>query len=188
MKRLILAILLTISYFSVIAQQSDPWEEYMTPNEVHRMLSEYAGDFDMEISMWPAEGKDPMKVKVAAKNQMILGGRFLELSQTGTMMDMDYQSVTTIGFNTSGKNMDLITITNMGTGTLSLTGAWNQNTKIATLSGQMISPGGGKVIRIRQILHFIDKNTLIIQNIDQADGQKARKTVEYKLTRTPTIN
>ena len=186
MKTLLLTILTTLCYSIVHAQQADPWEEYMTPNEVHQMLGEYAGHFNMEISMWATEGKEPMKIKVAAKNKMILGGRFLEVSQTGTMMEMDYQSVTTIGYNTSGKNMDLTTITNMGTGTLSLTGASNPGTKIATLAGQMISPGGGKVIRIRQILHFIDKNTLIIQNIDQADGQKARKTVEYKLTRAQT--
>ncbi|WP_432709186.1 DUF1579 family protein [Pedobacter sp.] len=185
MKTILLSILATLSFNTVQAQQTDPWVAYMTPNEVHRMLSEYTGNFDVEISMWATEGKAPVKVKVAANNQMILGGRFLEVRQSGIMMDMDYQSITILGYNTSGKKMDLTSVTNMGTGILFLSGAWNPSTKIATLSGQMNSPDGGKTIRIIQVLRFIDKNTLVIQNIDQADGQKPRKTIEYKMTRAP---
>ena len=183
MKTLLLVIIAMLTFSTAKAQKQDPWSEYMTPNEVHKLLGEYAGAFDMEITMWPDEGKEPAKVKVASNHQMILGGRFLELRQTGKMMGMDYLSVSTFGYNTSGKSFDLITLNNMGTGTLSLTGTWNPEIKEATVSGQMISPGSNKVIKIRQVIHFQDKNRLTITNYDQSEGRQPQKTIEYKLTR-----
>jgi hypothetical protein len=182
MKTFLLVLVTTLS-LTAQAQQKDPWLDYMTPNEVHQLFKTYTGDFDMEITMWPEEGKDPIKVKVASAQQMILGGRFLELRQSGTMMGMDYQSTTTIGYNTVSKAVDLITINNMGTGILSLSGSWNPEIKEAVVSGQMISPGEKKVIKIRQVIHFPNKNTISIENYDQAEGQPARKTVAYTLTR-----
>jgi hypothetical protein len=62
---------------------------------------------------------------------MLLGGRFLEMEQKGEMMGMDYQSIITMGFNNTNKKFALTTITNMGTGILSLVGDWDNTSKTA---------------------------------------------------------
>jgi hypothetical protein len=94
----------------------------------------------MEITMSMGAGKEPSIIAVNSEHNMLLGGRFMEMKQHGNMMGMDYQSIMTIGFNNTDKRMALTTITNMGTGTLSLFGEWNKESKSASLFGKLTNP------------------------------------------------
>lgn len=178
-------IILTFLAMSIImnAQETDPWAEYMTPNEVHKMLQEYIGEFKMEISMWMTEGKEPIIINVNSSHQLILGNRFLQMTQTGNMMGMEYESVSTLGYNTIDKLFSLTTLTNMGTGTLYLSGSWDKNNRIATLNGQITNPVDGTLIKVRQKISFIDKDNLLIENFDTHGGGTERKSIRYKLVR-----
>src|SRR5690606_34896741 len=122
------------------AQRQDPWAEYMTPSSVHTLFSQYTGSFKMEITMSMGEGKEPSLIIVNSEHTMLLGNRFLEMKQQGNMMGMDYQSIMTLGYNNIDKKMALTTITNMGTGTLSLFGDWDEKSKSAVLFGQLTNP------------------------------------------------
>jgi hypothetical protein len=113
------------------AQNSNPWGAYMTPSEIHTFFAQYTGSFKMEITM--NTGKETTLIKVNSEHVMLLGGRFLEMKQQGDMMGMDYQAITTLGVNNTDKKFSLTTITNMGTGTLSLFGNWDDKTQSATL-------------------------------------------------------
>lgn len=121
----------------------------MTPIDVHKMLEEYVGEFSMEISMWMTEGKAPEIINVNSIHKMILGNRFLEMTQTGNMMGMEYSAISTIGFNTINKQFSLTTLTNMGTGTLYLKGSWDAKKKITELKGQITNPPDNKLIMVR---------------------------------------
>ena len=129
MKNAFILILLIFNWTSMTAQTNDPWAEYMTPSDVHSVFAQYVGSFTMEITMSMGEGKEPTIIKIDSENNLLLGGRFLEMKQHGKMMGMDYQSITTIGFNNTDKKFALTTITNMGTGTLSLFGNWDNTNK-----------------------------------------------------------
>jgi hypothetical protein len=155
----------------------------MTPNDIHKMLEEYSGEFNMEISMWMTEGKAPEIINVNSTHKMILGNRFLEMAQTGNMMGMDYSSLSTIGYNTINKSFSLTTLTNMGTGTLYLKGTWDAKSKIATVKGQITNPIDNKPIIVRQKISFIDKDNLLIENFDTYQGEKEKKSIQYKLVR-----
>jgi Protein of unknown function (DUF1579) len=183
MKLFILSACLLLANLHTNAQQTDPWTAYMMPSKMHDILKEYSGDFNMEITMWMTAGEAPMIANVQSKNKMILGGRFLEMVQTGKMMEMDYQSVTTIGFNNSNNNLGLTTLNNMGTGTLFLSGMGSDTSKIINITGRMTNPVDKKVITIRQQINFISKNILLIENFDTYEGEKERKSMQYKLTR-----
>ena len=58
----------------------------MTPSEVHQGLSQYTGNFTMEIAMSIETGKEPTIIVVNSVHKMLLGGRFLEMKQQGVMM------------------------------------------------------------------------------------------------------
>jgi hypothetical protein len=165
------------------AQNKDPWAVYMTPSEVHKLMEKMTGSFKMEITMSMGAGKEPNIVTVNSDNKMLLGGRFLEMKQQGTMMGMDYQSIMTFGFNTIDKKMSLTTITNMGTGTLSLFGVWDENSKSASLKGLLTNPVTQTVINVRQVITFIDDNTILIESYDQEGDKPEIKTVQYKFIR-----
>ena len=183
MKQILLVFTCFIISTTTNAQKADPWTEYMTPNEIHKLLGDYIGEFNMEISMWMTEGQAPEIINVSSKHKMILGNRFLEMTQTGNMMGMEYSSVSNIGYNTINKLFSLTTLTNMGTGTLYLTGSWNNKNKIATLKGQTTNPLDNKIIMVRQKISFINKDNLLIENFDTYQGQKEKKSIQYKLVR-----
>ncbi len=165
------------------AQTKDPWSAYMMPNEIHRLLNEYVGEFDLEITQWMQERREPMIVKITSDHKMILDNRFLEMTQSGKMRGMDYHSLTTIGFNTISKIISLTTLTNMGTGTLYLNGNWDPEKRAASLTGQMINPVDGKTIAVRQQLTFLNESNLLIENYDTYEGGTERKSVQYKFVR-----
>ena len=98
MKQLLTTLFIFLSVTTGKAQKPDPWITYMMPDEIHKMLEDYSGSFDLEISMWMGEGEKPAVVQISTMNKMILGGRFLEITQTGNMMGTDYYSIVTIGF------------------------------------------------------------------------------------------
>lgn len=165
------------------AQNQDPWIEYMTPTAIHALLSQYTGSFTMEITMSMGEGNDPAIVKVKSEHSMLLGGRFLEMKQHGDMMGMDYQSIMTLGFNNIDKKVALTTITNLGTGTLSLFGDWDEKTQTATLFGPLTNPVTKGIINVRQVVTFVDSNTILIESYDQEGDKTEKKTTQYKFTR-----
>ncbi|HYK75826.1 MAG TPA: DUF1579 family protein, partial [Daejeonella sp.] len=177
MKQLLLSITLLFSTIAMQAQETDPWTKYMTPLSTHKFLSRYTGNFEMEIKMWMNEGKEPMIVKVNSKHDTILGGRFLEMKQAGNMMGMDYQSIMTLGFNNTDEKFAMTTLTNMGTGILSLHGNWDVENKVANLTGQMTNPVSKNKINVRQKITFLDDNTILIENYDQEGNSQEKKSI-----------
>ena len=179
--RTLLAIATLLQVTLMNAQEKDPWTIYMTPSSVHELFAKYEGDYQMKITM---DGlKEPALLK--SSHKMILGGRFLALKQSGKMMGMDFESIYTIGYNTIDKTISMTTITNMGTGTLSLNGSWNENLKTATLYGKLTNPVSKKTINVRQTVEF-KNGVLLIQSFDQEEGKAEKKTVEYKFVRERT--
>ena len=179
----IFLLILIISSTIMNAQNQDPWDVYMSPSSIHSLFSQYTGSFKMEITMSMGEAKEPSIITVSSEHVMLLGGRFLEMKQHGNMMGMDYQSIITIGFNNTDKKMALTTITNMGTGTLSLFGEWDEKTKTATLFGQLTNPLTKGVIKVKQTVAFVNENIILIESYDTEDDKSETKTVQYKLIR-----
>lgn len=179
----ILFLFLFINSTIMNAQNLDPWVEYMTPSSIHSLMSKYTGSFKMEITMSMGEGNDPAIISVSSEHGMLLGDRFLEMKQQGNMMGMDYQSISTLGYNTIDKKMNLTTITNMGTGTLSLFGEWDEQTKTANLYGQLTNPVSKGVIKVRQTVYFVDDDTILIESYDTEGDKPEKKTVQYKFVR-----
>ena len=183
MKNVFILILLNFNWTNITAQTNDPWAEYMTPSDVHSVFGQYAGSFKMEITMSMSEGKEPVIITMDSENTLLLGGRFLEMKQQGNMMGMAYNAITTAGFNNTDKKFALTTITNMGTGTLSLSGDWDHTTKTANLFGQLTNPVSKEIINVRQTVSFIEGNCILIESFDREGNMPEKKTVQYKFIR-----
>ncbi|MHA6727316.1 DUF1579 family protein [Chryseobacterium sp. A301] len=183
MKCVFSAMLLFLLCTFTKAQDQDPLTEYMNPSAVHSLLSKYTGLFKMQISISMGEGEKPLVVIVNSENRMLLGNRFLEMKQLGNMLGTDYQSISTLGFNNSDKNFTLTTISNLLTGTLSLVGPWDEKMKVATVRGKMMDPMTKKILPVKQVITFVDADTLLIENFDKHADKPEQLTIWYKLTR-----
>lgn len=103
---LLLAALVTPA--RVVSQQPDSAEQArvreammaaMQPGPEHERLAELAGEWSMDIRMWPAPGAEPMQSSGTAENRMILGNRFLESRSAGGQEPMRIESLILLGFD-----------------------------------------------------------------------------------------
>ncbi len=167
---------------TLFAQARNPWNDYKNPTETHNLFKKYTGDFSMEIIMY-LEHEDSIVYNVDSKHAMLLGGRFLEMNQRGSIQDMEYLTRMTIGYNNASQQITMTVLTNMGTGTLNLVGHWTEKGKKAELHGHLLNPVTKNWIQVRQEITFVDENTLIIENFDRTETAPESKTVRYTLTR-----
>ncbi len=185
MKKIILSALAIAFCSSMFAQSADDtkaWQAYMTPGDIHKMLAKYDGDWTEEITMWMAPGAAPMVNKATTKNEMVMGGRYQVSKTTGNMMGMPFEGMSTLGYDNAKKEFNSTWIDNFGTGTILLTGTWDDKTHIITLKGKEFDPMTGKDLQVKQTMQFIDDDNQLIEMFI-ANGQGEFKTMSIKITR-----
>lgn len=62
-----------------------------------------------------------------------------------------------------------------------MTGEWSDDSKSAILFGQLTNPDTKNAINVKQVVFFIDNETILIESINQEGDKPEKKTVEYKL-------
>jgi hypothetical protein len=67
---------------------------------------------------------------------------------------------------------------------LSLFGNWDEKAKVATLFGKLTNPVSKNTIHVKQVVTFVDSDTLLIESYDQEGDKPETKTVEYKWIRS----
>lgn len=192
MKILISIILFILPVFVFAQTDKDnsmsAWQKYVTPGNTHKFLSVYEGEWTEEISIWMSAGSQPEKFTITTVNKMILGGRYLQTTQSGYMAGTTFEGINTLGQHANSEKFTLTIIDNMGTGTLTLQGFWATPEKVIELFGDIPSPENNDVVHVRQVITFVDKDHYIIQNFDKRASHNEYKSAEYHFTRTTAQN
>jgi hypothetical protein len=189
MKRITLTMcaIITIAICSVAKAQSEAemkkWMDYMTPGDVHKMVSSWDGTWTGEISVWMAPNTPATKSVGTAINKMVLGGRYQVSNHTGEFGGMPFEGQSTLAYDNIKKVFESVWIDNMGTGVMHLTGPWDAATKTISLTGKMLDPMSGKEVTVRETLKVIDDNTQVIEMYAPGPDGKEYKTMEIKSTR-----
>jgi hypothetical protein len=188
MKRLtfaFLAIFLFFISYSSYAQNNDDMKAmaaYAAPGDIHKMLAKSAGTWTCAVTMWMAPGAQPMNSTTEAKNEMILGGRYLQQTNTGSFMGQPFTGVSTTGYDNAKKIFVNTWIDNMGTGIMFLTGTWDATSNTVTFTGSMADPSSGKDIAVKETLKIVDDNHEEMAMYTTAGGHEF-KNMEIKMVR-----
>lgn len=91
-----------------------------TPGDHHEHLEQFVGAWATRGKFWTAPGAEPMESTGEAEHKSVLGGRFIELTYKGVMMDMPFEGMGFIGYDNYQKKHVDFWIDNFGT--LMLTG------------------------------------------------------------------
>lgn len=89
--------------------------EKIMPGPEHEALTSLAGEWQVDITVWPAPGKDPKVSSGRATNRVVLGGRFLESVWSGTMMGMPVENLTILGFDRRMQKFTSVVFDTFGT-------------------------------------------------------------------------
>ncbi len=154
------------------------WADFMTPGEMHKLMSSWAGKFEADVTMWMDPEAPPTKNKATSEAKM-WNGLYLITTNKGTMNGMPFEGMSTIAYDNSKKKFINTWIDNMGSGIMIMEGDYNPTTKTLTLEGKMTDCTTGKDSKVREITKFNDDGSQLME-MYMPDGKgNEMKTMEY---------
>jgi len=190
MKKIVLPVCilaLTSVSFQLRAQMDEAsqkaWAAYMTPGDVHKMIAKSDGQWKGEVTFWMAPGGQAMTSTATATNTMIMGGRYQQSINKGDMMGMPFEGMGLLGYDNAEKVFNYTWIDNMGTGTMTMKGTWDDATKSVNFTGTSVDPISGKEVQVREIFTITDDNHQLLQMFAPGPDGKEFKSMEIKFTR-----
>lgn len=105
------------------ARVRDAMMAAMQPGPEHARLAALAGDWTLEVRMWPAPGAEPMVSAGTARSRMILGDRFLEIRSEGGEGAMRVESLLLLGFDRRTGEYTIVALDTWGTYYVTAAGA-----------------------------------------------------------------
>ena len=164
-------------------QEMQVWMEYMTPGPMHEMLAKSVGDWKTVSKFWMDPAGDPMVVEGTGKTEMILGGRYQKMTHRSTMMGMQTEGISTIGYDNATEEFTITWIDNIGTGTAIAKGKYDENTNSIIMKGTMVDPMSKQEMNIKQVLKFLDNDHQLLEMYLDYNGQEI-KSMEIEFTRS----
>ena len=145
------------------------------PGPQHEMLARYAGDWDIEITMWPTPGGHAVQATASGTNRMILDGRFLEIYSEGPFFGSVVKAISILGFDVRHERFTTVGFDTFGTYYITADGPWDEGTRSTRMSGNDDDPIAGFTQEYDFVMTFIDDDTysteIIFKNKEQApDG------------------
>jgi hypothetical protein len=165
------------------ATMAKNWQAYMTPGSVHKMMAQWNGTWNGDITMWMQPGAPEQKNKGTMVNKMIMNGLYQQSAVTGNMMGMPFNGMSTTAYDIHRKEFISTWIDNMGSGIMMLKGPWDEATKTVTMKGKMIDPGTTAEVDVRETFKVIDDNTQEMEMFIAMPDGKEFKTMNIKYTR-----
>jgi Protein of unknown function (DUF1579) len=157
--------------------------KYSTPGPEHKALESWAGSWDTTAKMWMDPSKPPQESKGAAENKMMLGGRFLEQSFEGTMMNQPFSGKGYTGYDLYKKQYVSTWMDTMGTMIMMATGTADASGKKVTMTGQMDDFMTGKKMDFKQTATVIDPDHNMFELWMPGPDGKMFKTLEIHYMR-----
>jgi len=185
----IITFLLVTSFSSLYCQQEDDqaeqmkiWQDYMTPGAMHEMLAKSVGEWKTVSKFWMDPEGEPMVVEGTGKTEMLLGGRYQKMTSYSTMMGMETEGISTIGYDNATEEFTMTWIDNIGTGTAIAKGKYDESTNSIIMNGTMVDPMSKQEMKIKQVLKFLDNDHQLVEMFLDYNGQEF-KSMEIEFTR-----
>ncbi len=136
----------------------------------------------MAVKVWMQPDAPASEAKWTAHGEMILGGRYLRMSQHGEMMSMPYDVVTIGAYDNHLKTFISIWIDNLGTAVYQGTGVLDDTKQVLTQSGEMYDAMMGHNMDMRTVTTYINENRFTVV-MYHAMGNQEFKSMEMVYSR-----
>ena len=156
--------------------------KYSTPGAEHKKLEAMVGTWDTNAKMWMDPSATPQESKGVAENKMVLGGRFLEQTFEGTMMNQPFTGMGYTGYDLYKKQYVSTWMDSMGTMIMSATGNTDASGKL-TMTGSMDDPMTGKKMDFKETVTMVDDDHQLFEMWMPGPDGKPFKTLEIQYVR-----
>jgi len=152
------------------------------PNENHDYLKQMAGNWAVEWSHIYDPDLDPLTGKGESKNEMVLGGRFLQLSGTTQFMKEKKGILQFIGYDNRLEYYFLIGMDEFGTYAIFAEGEYIKEENQWVFVGVDLDPTGTEDFPFRIELTMLGKDTFTMDSYFGEDDEEI-KAMSVKYTR-----
>ena len=163
----------------------DQMMKYGTPGPNHELLKKYAGDWDVEIKMWPNPAAAPMTSKGTFKNELLFGGRYLQGRFEGDMGGMKAEGLEIIAYDLFKKMYTTFWIDGWDTIFVLTTGKLDATGKILTETGTYpdAMTDGKTMQKIKNVTTFLGDGRYKFEMFMVTPDGKEAKSMEFVCTR-----
>jgi len=163
--------------------QEEMYLKLMAPGEHHVFLKNYIGDWQVETTAMMTPGAAPEKSQSTEHAEMIMGGRFVMIRFTGTMMGQPFEGLQIIGYDNIGKKCQTFWIDNAGTSFYTTSGELDKTGKTLDEKGQWPNPMGPAPMPVRAVTRFTGPDEYIYELYMTGPDGKEFKALENKAVR-----
>jgi hypothetical protein len=155
----------------------------MSPGEPHKLLSRYAGDWTFTNKMWMDPSQPPAESSGTMHGEMILDGRYAQLSWKGNMMGMPFEGRGTHGYDNMAKQYVSSWIDNMATGIMYSTGTCDAAGKKCEDKGDMMDPMTGQKSYMRSVTNWTSDKSFTMEMYGPMPSGQEVKMMEFVVTK-----
>ncbi|WP_166828008.1 DUF1579 domain-containing protein [Thalassoroseus pseudoceratinae] len=163
------------------AEMEKLFEEYATPGTEHKQFRRMVGDWKTKTTSYYPNPEKPTVTEGSAKFRMILGGRFLQQRFQGEYEGKPYTGIGISGYDKATKKYVGSWMDTMGTGIMSTTGKYNEETHQMVESGTSHSPLGQ--IEFRMVTDYQSDDAFTFTMFMTVPGMPEMKSMEIAYTR-----
>lgn len=163
-------------------KQMEAMQASMTPNENHKLLQQFVGDWDVKTKFYSAPGAPPEESTGTMTAKSEFEGRFVTGTFKGNYMGMPFEGRLAMGYNNDAKQNESIWYDSMGTGMGFATGKASSDGKVFTMTGTHTEPDGTKKTT-REVTTFTSPNSYTSEFFETTPDGKDGKMMELVYTR-----
>lgn len=164
-------------------EMMEAYMKLMAVTENHAFLKNFAGEWDIQTTVWMEPGAEPVTTKNSSNAELILGGRFLETKFKGNMYGQPFEGLQIIGYDNAQKKYITFWIDSSGTGFFLMSGTRDESGKVLTDTGELPDPITGGNIKVRAITKVISKDEYIYELYMTGPDGKEFRSMENRVKR-----
>lgn len=155
----------------------DAWMKASTPGDHHKKLAGLEGTWNTNVKMWMKPGAPPEESTGTSENKMVLGGRYLQQSYSGSMMGGPFNGIGYTAYDNIKNEFVSTWIDSAGTGIMVSKG------NLMEMSGTVDDPVTGKPLAVKEKLTIADADHHSFEMWMPAPDGSMFKTMEIWYTR-----
>ena len=165
------------------AQDTQPTMPKMPPPEKeHQWLEQLVGEWSVESEMTMAPGQEPVK-STGTETVRSLKGYWIVAEMTGTMMDEQFTSILTLGYDPKKKKYVGFWVGDMMPYLWKYEGTVDESGKVLTLETEGPCPTAPKISKFKEILEIKDKDHRTFTTQMQGDDGNFTTVMKAEYTR-----
>ncbi len=162
-------------------QATKSWQETARPDQRHHDLTELAGQWRADLTLWTNPALPATEASGNAKIESLLGGRFIEIEMDAVINTVEFRSILILGFDSLREVYSASVMDTTSTSQNHFTGQLNKTGRTIVLRGEVMDPLTALPLKVRIEFYIFDKNKFETTTfLELATGQELKAVhVDY---------